>query len=268
MNDLDDAAGEMEADIANELPASSQWMALLQNKYRPEGKVIGNVEWEYFKANVMNFQGRDELETDNYSSIRWSSFATSWNKWVDGLGVRHPEVTYKNASYLKQAYKSMQQRALQFSTLRQHTQGLDELRERHTNSDANQNFLGEFPMPENATVTHPVEKTTTGTPNSNDNDAGYQAEMSETENTRKRKHRQHRCRRCGKDYASPEWLPYHTNKIQTVSESLNNNERAKYLRNGANNKVWDNCTVDEAYYESGFPCLDTNKPLPRRKKSI
>ena len=228
--------------------------------------MIGNVEWEYFKTNVMNFQGRDELETDNYSSIRWSSFATSWNKWVDGLGVRHPEVTYKNASYLKQAYKSMQQRALQFSTLRQHTQGLDELRERHTNSDANQNFLGEFPTPENATVTHPAEKPTTIAPN--DNDAGYQAEMSEIENTRKRKYRQHRCRRCGKDYASPEWLPYHTNKIQTAPEGLNNKERAKYLRNGAFNKVWDNCTVDEAYYESGFPCLDTNKPMPRRKKSI
>ena len=123
-------------------------------------------------------------------------------------------------------------------------------------------------MPENATVTHPVEKTTTGTPNGNDNDAGYQAEMSETENTRKRKHRQHRCRRCGKDYASPEWLPYHTNKIQAVPEGLNNKERAKYLRNGAFNKVWDNCTVDEAYYESGFPCLDMSKRMPRHKKSI
>ena len=155
----------------------------------------------------------------------------------------------------------MQQRALQSSTLRQHTQSLDELRDLHTNSDANQNFLGEFPVPENASMIRP--RPTVPEPS---NDAGYVAEMSENETTRKRKRSMHRCRKCGKEYATPEWLPFHVNKIQTTAESLDTSNKTKYLRNGVGNKVWENCTVDEALYEEGFPCLDTQRRLPARKK--
>lgn len=62
-------------------------MAGLQGKFRPYGKVMGHHEWEYFDSNLSHFQGRDETEADNYSSIKWSKFAEAWNKWVDSLGT-------------------------------------------------------------------------------------------------------------------------------------------------------------------------------------
>ena len=264
--DIEDGGDEVEVDMATRLQPSAQWMAQLHGKYRPYGKVLGNIEWEYFKSNVTKFQGRDSDEADNFSSIRWSAFAQSWNKWVDGLGTRHSEVTYKSSSYLKDAFKSMQKRALQSSTLRPHKQTLDNLRERHTNEATNRTFIGEFEQAEKAAPIRPQQSAIStalrGTANNDDSDSiASQSEYGASFNISKRR-RMHRCRRCGKYYALPEWLPFHKNKILDEDD----NKLGKYLRNGEGNKVWEMCTVDPADFEVGFPCSSKRLPKVKRKK--
>lgn len=269
LNDLCEGEDEVEANIACNLPASSQWMALLHGKYRPFGKVIGNVEWEYFKSNLSQFQGRDEYETDNYSSFRWSAFAESWNKWVDTLGAKHPEVTYKTASYLKHAYKIMQKNALQSSTIRSHAQSLDKLRHKHTNRDTNMSFADEFPPSEKAAAIcqQPTTAVATAEDNAHESDSilcSSEYEAVYVSKKKRKKEIKHRCRRCGKYYALPEWRPYHENRIQ--QEGLGNQRLGLHLHNGDGNKVWDNCTVNPADFEDGFPCMDLNKRLPRDRR--
>jgi hypothetical protein len=154
--ELDDEINVIESSMASELPPSSQWMAFLHNKFRPFGKVMGNVEWEYFKDNVTKFQRGAGREADNYCSIQFSVMAESWNKWVDSLGTRHPEVTYKTAAYLKEGYKSMKRRALQSATLRLHVHTLNKLKEMHTNEDTNRSFDRDFPRNERAAQIQPT----------------------------------------------------------------------------------------------------------------
>ena len=88
MLELDDDVEEKEEFLSLNLPASAQWMASLQGKYRPYGKVKGQSEWEYFKDNVSKFHGRGD-EADNYCSIRFSTFAESWNEWVDSIHTKN-----------------------------------------------------------------------------------------------------------------------------------------------------------------------------------
>ena len=142
-----DAADELAEDeddvnerweFLSQLPASAQWMAQLHGKFRSFGRVKTSLEWEYFKANIINFQGRGSNEADNHSAYQFSAFAESWNEWVDSLKYDHVEVTYKTASQLKDAMKSMKRREICNSTLWEHSTGLNKLREMHTNTDRNQ----------------------------------------------------------------------------------------------------------------------------------
>ena len=285
LQNLEDGTNEFEASLASQLPASSQWMARLHGKFRPYGKVIGNVEWEYFTANLTKFQGRDTNEADNHCSMRFSDFADSWNKWVDTLGVREPDVTYKTAAYLKDAFNSMKRRAVQSSTLRPHKHGLDELRSLHTSEDNNRAFLEDMPALEQAPMICPIQNTTTtlenhdqqeimrnnNLPNEHDYLADDSGSDTDTPKRRPRKKRRKnskpRCRRCGKHYTLPEWKSYHKNNKPTEEDWGDKRASARHLRNGHNNKVWDNCIVDPVDFEPGFPCYDTKKRMPRLYKN-
>ena len=94
--ELDDDDIVRKKEFLNNLPASAQWMARLHGKFRSTGRVKTSLEWEYFEANIMNFQGRGNDEADNYSAFQFSAFAESWNKWVDSLKFEHPGVPSKN----------------------------------------------------------------------------------------------------------------------------------------------------------------------------
>lgn len=113
-----------------------------------------NDEWEYFKDNGGNFQGGTD-EADNYSGIRWSDFATSWNSWVDTLGHSKPTLTYKRASHLQNAYKSMKRRAVEAATLRPHTPAITVLHDKHINRATAVTYLPEFGQLEMPAVAQP-----------------------------------------------------------------------------------------------------------------
>jgi hypothetical protein len=276
---LDGAEYDEEAEMASNMPASAQWMAGLNGKFRPYGKVIGNTEWDYFKSNITKFHGsRDgyEADADNYSSIRWSDFTFSWNKWVDSLGVKSSDVTYKTAAYLKAAYKSMKRRAIQSSTLRPHKLNIDSLRKSHTNEDANRTFIDSFYESEPAAPLRPKIAIPEMSVDANQNDQEYLADSSDSERVGvrrmlpketkpKQKQSKKRCRKCGKCYALREWKPFHQNNIASEEDWGERRPCARHLRNGPGNKVWDYCTVDPALYEDGYPCLDQNKAMPRKR---
>ena len=289
LQELEDGINELEALLASQLPASSQWMAGLHGKFRPYGKVIGNVEWEYFTANLAKFQGRAIDEADNHCSIRFSDFAESWNKWVDSLGVREPTVTYKTAAYLKDAFKSMKRRAVQSSTLRPHKHALDELHTRHTCEESNRDFLEEMPALENAPPIRPIQQQHSVSTTENQDRAvenlqnrlladeqNYHADDSESDadspdkrrRKKRRKNSKLRCRRCGKQYALPEWKPYHINNKPLEEDWGDKRASSRHLRNGLNNKVWDHCTVDPVDFEPGFPVYDPTRRLPQQRKNI
>ena len=63
------------------------------------------------------------MSVDNYSEIRLTDFATSWNNWVDTLGHSKPTVTHKCQS-LQEAYKTMKSRVVEAATLRPHTKAI------------------------------------------------------------------------------------------------------------------------------------------------
>ena len=240
---LDEGANEFEASLATELPASAQHMAALFGRCRPPGKVMANVEWEYFKNNLPNFQGGGNTEADNYCSIRFSDFDTSWswNEWVDSLGSTHPDVTYKTAAYLRDAYRCMKRRTVESSTLRPHSQSLGALKQKHTNESANRAFDDEFLPALEAAPICPSQQVNapTGTTAMTEDDGFLADDELEQNNATKRgkplrKGSMHRCRMCGKQYALPEWLPFH---------------------DGPHNEVWKNCIVDPQLYDEGFPVL-------------
>ena len=103
--ELDAEIGSKTLLNASPMPPSSQWLASLHGRARGSGKVRGHFEWDHFKTNILNFRGGALEEADNYSGVRFSDFAVSWNAWVDSLDVSKPEVTYKTATYLQEAYK-------------------------------------------------------------------------------------------------------------------------------------------------------------------
>jgi len=106
------------AEFLSNLPASAQWMAALHGRIQSHRRIKGYVEWEYLNRNITEFQGLSVSdEADNYSSIRFSDFAESWNKWIDSLKYSEPEVTHKTASYLQDAYKPSRRKAVQSTTI-------------------------------------------------------------------------------------------------------------------------------------------------------
>ena len=177
--------------------------------------------------------------------IRWSTFAESWNKWVDTLGHSKPTVTYKSASHLQDAYKSMKRRAVRQATLRPHTQTIRELRSSHTNREAAVAYLPEFAQPEPPTVAQPfVDATDTV---DQDQAPNYDGDSDEPERAaahqpRRRKNSGKRCRKCGKEYAHKDWKEFHVVTQAPTSGNLRSNDI----------KIDEHCTVPIDQYEPGF----------------
>ena len=183
--------------------------------------------------------------TPTKTNIRWSTFAESWNKWVDTLGHSKPTVTYKSASHLQDAYKSMKRRAVRQATLRPHTQTIRELRSSHTNREAAVAYLQEFAQPEPPTVAQPfVDATDTV---DQDQAPNYDGDSDEPERAaahqpRRRKNSGKRCRKCGKEYAHKDWKEFHVVTQAPTSGNLRSNDI----------KIDEHCTVPIDQYEPGF----------------
>ena len=268
-------------DVLSSLPASSRWLALNFGRWRPSGRVKGDDEWEFFKSNIASFQrgAGNTGEADNYSSISFSAFAEHWNSWVANLGTSKPNVTYKSASHLQDAHKSLQKRARRNSTILPHTAGIDNLREVHTASERSQRFANQFVAAENPTRARPVSSqresyTQTdltgavagyGGAESDGDDASVTLESpAELERRlnggrkRRRTNAKPRCRRCGKRWSLPEWKDLH--KKPNNANNSQDRSQNQFLIHGSGNQVWDFCRVAESDYEEGFPRLDG---LPR-----
>ena len=255
--DDDEVDRNLEAEAAIKMPPSSQWLAHLTGRNRPAEGVRTNEEWDYFKDQLQYFQGGGGAEADNFSGMRWSAMARSWNEMIDSLGATKPTMTYKSASHLQHAFKIMRRRAVQQATLRQHSHRLNVLHEAHTNGDNAAAFRPHFTQPEVATVAQPaVESMDT---EEHEQGAAYDADLEEERPTNKRKKtsRPNRCRMCGKEWAHADWAKYHVLPTRSVSGG-------RILRDNSV-KVWDLCTVPEEHWEDGFPVLDTTKRLPKRK---
>ena len=235
------------------------------------------IEWKYFNDNLLSFQGNGPSEeADNYSVYQFSAFAKSWNDWVDSLKYEHPEVTYKTASHLKDAYQSMKKKAVKDSTLRQHDTKIKELRKRHTNEDMNRSFAQEFAEPTAATTAKAVyraigtQTNVSGGHTESITDSRTPVQLSKRHISRDGKRRstrksKSRCRKCGKEYALPEWVPFHVNNVPS-KETWTGRPQDRNLKNSEGNKVWDICTVLASQYEVGFPALDPNKRMPKRRR--
>eukprot|EP00984_Skeletonema_dohrnii_P030402 scaffold21816_cov133-Skeletonema_dohrnii-CCMP3373.AAC.1 len=251
----DDEADGGDVTKMPKMPASSQWMAGLSGRIRPFEKVRGHDEWKYFEEHFIDYHGSGG-EADNHSSINWSAFADGWNTMVDDLGRTKPLVTYKSASHLQHAYKSMLKRRRQEATLRPHTQSLRDLHEQHTNAETRARYLPQFATPVPATTAQPfvdAMETENEQAATYDGDVEEDAPQNAAAPRRRRQNRGHRCRKCGQEYAHETWKPLH---VMPMTEGG--------LRNQDGGRVWDFCTVPANQYEAGFPCLEGN--MPKRKK--
>ena len=264
----DEADGGVEHVVAK-MPASSQWLARFEGKFRPYEKVRGHDEWAYFEEHYVDYHGSGG-GADNHTSINWSAFADGWNKMIDGLGRSKPWMTYKSASHLQHAYKTKLRRDRQAATLRPHTQRLNALKDKHTNAANREQYVTQFATPVAATTAQPFVDAAMNlgdnnqVPNNNQaqTDAAptYDGDLEDAPaaSKRKRSNRPHRCRKCGKQYAHRDWKHLHV--MPQVGSVLRNQEDNKFI------KVWDYCRVPEEQYEEGFPCLDTSKRMPNPTK--
>ena len=249
-------------DRANVGPASAQWLAARMNRYRSCGKVRGETQWAYFKQEYLTFQGAAGQEADSYSSINFSAFADSWNDYVAKLGHNEqPQFTYKSACQLKEAFKKLDQRARRHTTLLAHSEDIAQLREQHTGSAGNEQFVQGFATavaPTQATV-RTMEVPVMPPAEESDEPSGRQRRRK----GRRRKNSNLRCRMCGNPYALPQWRDYHKPQVPSRDE-WQGRAQDRVLRNSEGNKVWDLCTCPVHLYADGYPCLEG--PMPRRKK--
>eukprot|EP00986_Skeletonema_menzelii_P010611 scaffold5229_cov137-Skeletonema_menzelii.AAC.3 len=267
----EEAAGELSDDEADggidhhvaqmpKMPASSQWLATLNGRLRPFERVRGHDEWAYFEEHFLDYHGNGG-GADNHSSINWSAFANDWNQMVDGLGQTKPSMTYKSASHLQQAYKSMVKRRRQQATLRSHNETLRELNEQHTNAATRAQFLPQFAPPVQATTAQPfvdavmnIEEAPVEQPLTYDDD------MEDVPTASKpKKKRVHRCRKCGRPYADKAWKHLHVLPAAAGAGNLRN-------QNGVVTKVWEYCRVPPEQYDTGFPCLEGRMPQPKKRR--
>ena len=171
----------------------------------------------------------------------------------------------------------MRRRAVRDATIRPHNSQLKGLHKSLTNADNNRLFVGQFTEPTAAVLARPqvtFQSTSTQTSladNDSNNLIPPQAlAKSPTHNSRsgiKRRRRtkmRSRCRRCGKEFASPEWAPFHINRVGEMDGTGRHSTR--FLRYQKGNAPHDVCTVPVSEYEPGFPMLDFSKRLPKRKK--
>ena len=257
--DLDTPADH--SDLLDGLTSSQAWLAKLHNRRRAISKVTGKDEWEYFNSNVARFQGRSN-EADNYCNIRFSDFANTWNSWVDSLGEGKPSVTYKNAAYLHEAYKSSLKSANRHSTIRQHSATLGSVRQLNTDMRVNESFVNRFAVSERASISRPVLATQMVDETANDADVEDEAEHRRTRK-RPRQSSGHRCRTCGHEYKHPSMVEHH--KVPINQNYTGSHPQSKYLPNQPGSKVFEHCKVPVDMRLPGFP-VPEGKPMPRKKK--
>ena len=129
MLELETEVDRTDAALFNQpMPPSSRWLADLRGRVRDTGRVKGDVEWNKFQTDLYNYQGAPADKADNYSGFQFGDFSRDWNKWVDGLGSQHPQVTYKTSAYLQQAHKTRKKHSRETSTIRPYTEGLTKLK--------------------------------------------------------------------------------------------------------------------------------------------
>ena len=265
--------------------AAAQWLAAVYQKDRPYARVKTNGEWDYFKANVMKFQGSsNEAEADNYSSIQFSAFAESWNAMVSKLGSKKPKFTYKLACHLKDAFKTHKKMAVEKTTLQPHRQNLRALDQSLRNNDEARSFIPEFagpntasrvvpapPMTANATSTtlaaastqtfesrlcYPpltIIHHTTTLPNP----TSTATERDKRRLSPKRKRKPKRCRNCGLEITNH--LDNHKPPRVPVDDG-----QPRSIAN-LNIPYEDHCTIPSSLYADGYP-LEEGQAHPRRSR--
>ena len=269
------------------MPPSSQWLADLRGRVRDTGRVKGDTEWNKFQTDLYNYQGAPADEADNYSGFQFGDFSRDWNRWVDGLGCQHPEVTYKTSAYLQQAHKTMKKRGRERSTIRPHNEALDRLQAQHRDDETAQALVAEFAAPETAITARPSDYAATMEAAasaarqrmerddiSDEDDLGdvrtaYQMAASRgnkrTKQPKQRRCRkwQRRCRRCGLHYALSVWKIYHRG---IGCDSCENEIETPYNLPNIVNKTWELCTVPEEMIcrkFKRFEYLNEAKRMPR-----
>jgi hypothetical protein len=85
-----------------------------------------------------------------------------------------------------------------------------------------------------------------------------------TKRKRSVKKNKYRCRKCGKEYAPPEWKPFHRDLRQNTTAAADTSHKI-ILRNQDETRVWEHCTVPKTEYEDGFPCPAGAKLSCRKK---
>ena len=193
-----------------------------------------------------------------------------------------PNFTYKTASLLQDAHKTLQKRSRRDTTILQYASEIDDLRVLHTAAPNNQHFTNQFVDSERPSRARPIQQVlenrtqnhSTNADSDDELDIGDTLESpAELERRvyaysgrkRRRKNAKPRCRRCGKHWNTDEWRDLHRREPTELSEFESNDDRPqnRYLRHGQGKQVWDHCKVNECDYEPGFPCID--KPMPRAK---
>ena len=152
-------AENTDALVSRHMPASSLWLASVNGRTRPYGRVKCPHEWDHFNEKLASFQcvPGQSGEADNHSSISWGQFANEWNTWVDSLGNMKPDVTYKSATLLQTAFQARKKRAIERATLHPHKEKIDTLQQGLRDREANQSYLPQFAPATKASVARPNE---------------------------------------------------------------------------------------------------------------
>ena len=197
-------------------------------------------------------------EADDRSSLHKNNVAR--------LGTNKPGFTYKTASLLQDAHKTLQKRSRRDTTILPFASDLENLRERHASTSSCQQFSNQFVESEKPTRARPTQHASAQ--NQRTNNATLESillcQRRAHEKKRKRKNSAPRCRRGGQERNTELWRHLHTRE-RTGSVHENIRPQNQYLRHGQGNQVWDHCRVAECDYEDGFPCLDTSKRLPKAR---
>ena len=96
---------------------------------------------------------------------------------------------------------------------------MKDLRKTHTNEDQNGLFVGEFIEPTAATTPKAVSYTDIGTQTNilegNTNSSVTVRTLAEGRGVKRgsTNKSKSRCRKCGKEYALPDWVPFHVNTL-------------------------------------------------------
>lgn len=206
-------------------------------------------------------------------------------EWLHRWGQNNPNFTYKTASLLQDAHRTMQKRARRDTTILPHAAGINNLRTSHTAHASNQQFVNQFVSAEMPTRAQPAKRVhessaqtdVTGdingfNVNDNDDDAIETDLESPAERARRmgegkkrRKNSSPRCRKCGKQWSLDQWKQFHK-RPEPAANTNDCRPQNKFLWHGDGNQVWQHCTVDEADYEPGFPCIGKEMPRVRARK--